>query len=81
MIRNHYNDVRKVLKRLEEQNLVAEMSQPGFFATKVQFCGHVLHGGRRIPAKGKMMVIEVWPKPKVINELRGRLGLCNFYSQ
>ena len=66
LIQNHYNDVLKVLKSLEEQKLVAEKSKTGFFATMVRFCEHVLHGGRRTLAKGNMMVIEGWPKPKVI---------------
>ena len=80
LISNHYNDLRKVMKRLEEQLLVAEMSKTGFFDTKVHFWGHVLQGGRTTPAKGKMMVMEGWPQPKVTNELRGFLQLYNFYS-
>ena len=70
-----------VLKRLEEQKLVAEMSESGFFATKAQFCGHVQQAGRQTSAKGKMMVIEGLPKPKEMEELYGFLGLCNFSSQ
>ena len=42
---NHYNDVCNVMKRLQEQQLVAGMCKTGFFATKVQFRGHVLQGG------------------------------------
>ena len=50
------------------------------FVKEVEFCGHVLGGGIRRPAPGKLMAIEKWQPPRTISELRGFLGFTNYYS-
>jgi len=47
---------------------------------EVEFCGHVLREGRRSPAPGKLRAIQKWEAPKTISQLRGFLGLTNYYS-
>ena len=80
MFTKHYNDVRSVLEQLRKFKIIVETSKVDFFTRSVQFCGHILEGGTRKPAPGKLMVLERWEKPTNIRGLRGFLGLCNFYS-
>ena len=47
---------------------------------EVEFCGHVLKQGRRCPAPGKLLSIRGWELPKTVTQLRGFLGLTNYYS-
>ena len=46
----------------------------------MEFCGHVLGGGTRRPAPGKLSAIEKWETPRTIHELRAFLGFTNYYS-
>ena len=80
MFTKHYNDVRRVLEQLRKFKIIAETSKVDFFTRSVQFCGHILEGGTRKPAPGRLMAVERWEKPTNIRGLRGFLGLCNFYS-
>ena len=47
---------------------------------EVEFCGHVLSEGRRRPAPGKLLSIQKWDLPQTVTQLRGFLGLTNYYS-
>ena len=47
----------------------------------VEFCGQVLENGMRRPKPGKLAAIQHWELPQTIKELRGFLGLCNYYAQ
>ena len=47
---------------------------------EVEFCGHVLSAGRRKPAPGKLLALQKWELPQTVTELRGFLGLANYYS-
>ena len=76
----HYKDVRRVLEQLCKFKIVAELSNVDFYTRSVQFCGHILEGGTRKPAPGKLMAVERLEKPTNIRGLRGFLGLCTFYS-
>jgi putative thioredoxin len=40
---------------------------------------HLAHG-RREPAPGKLLSIQKWELPKTVTQLRGFLGLANYYS-
>ena len=77
---NHDRDVRAVLDRLRKEELVASVSKTDFFFRSVVFCDHVLENGTRWPAPGKTLALERWDKPYNVWELRGFLGLANYFS-
>ena len=80
LLANHDRDVRAVLNGLRKEELVASVSKTDFFVRSVEFCGHVLENGTRRLAPGKMLALERWDKPDNVRELRGFLGLANYYS-
>ena len=80
LLENHERDVRAVLTTLAEQKLVADWEKVKLFMKEVEFCGHVLRQGRRGPAPGKLLSIQGWELPKTVTQLRGFLGLTNYYS-
>ena len=77
---NHIIDLRKVLDRLREQKMLVNPAKAHFFMREVEFCGHILKEGRRQPAPGKLMSIQKWELPQTVTQLRGFLGLTNYYS-
>ena len=80
LLANHDCDVRAVLDRVRKEELVASISKTDFFVPSVEFCGHVLVNGTRRPAPGKMFPLERWEKADNVPQLRGFLGLANYYS-
>ena len=80
LLANHNRDMRAVLDRLRKEELVASVSKTDFFVRSVEFCGYVLENGTRRPAPGKMLALERWDKPDNVRELRGFLGLANYFS-
>ena len=76
---SHDRDVRAVLDRLQQEKLVASVSKTYFFVRSVEFCGHVLETGTRPPAPGRMLALERSDKADNVRELRGFLGLANYY--
>jgi len=50
------------------------------FVKEVEFCGHILGGGKRRPSPGKMLALEKWEAPKTVTALRGFLGFTNYYA-
>ena len=50
------------------------------FMREVEFCGHVLKEGRRCGGPGKLLAIQNWERPHSITQLRGFLGLTNYYA-
>ena len=69
-----------VLERLKEYGLAADPKKAKLFVREVEFCGHILYAGRRRPAPGKLVALQNWELPKTVTQLRGFLGLANYYS-
>ena len=65
---------------LRSDRLVADTRKCHFFVEEVEFCGHVLGGGVRRPAPGKLRAIEKWELPQTITALRAFLGFTNYYN-
>jgi hypothetical protein len=80
LLEAHDRDVRKVLTVLKENSLIADISKCKFFVPEVEFCGHIMGGGKRRPSPGKLLAIEKWERPHSITELRSFLGFTNYYS-
>ena len=81
LIENHERDVRQVLERMREKGLVVSTKKLQAFMREVEFCGHILKQGKRSPAPGKLMALQKWELPRVVTELRGFLGLANYFSE
>ena len=79
-IQNHLRDLRQVLDRLREVQLLVNPRKAKLFMREVEFCGHVLSEGKRRPAPGKLLSIQKWELPQTVTQLRGFLGLTNYYS-
>jgi hypothetical protein len=80
MVENHERDLREVLEQLREQEIIVGQKSIKLFATEVELCGHILKDGRREPAPGKLLSIQKWELLKTVTQLRGFLGLTNYYS-
>ena len=80
LLRNHERDVDAVLSRLKEKFFVVSTKKLQMFMRQVEFCGHVLVDGRRSPALGKLLALQKWELPQVVTQLRGFLGLANYFS-
>ena len=80
LLANHDKRVRLVLDRLAEWQMIVEPKKCHWFALDVEFCGHFIKAGRREPAPGKLFSIQKWDLPRTVNQLRGFLGLANYYS-
>ena len=72
-------NVLAVLDRLGKEELVASVSQTDFFVRSIEFCRHVLENGTGRPAPGIMLALDRWENPDNVRELRGFLGLANYF--
>ena len=66
---NNYHAVRALLKKFEEEELVCSPATSHFFQKEVEFCGHVLREGRRSPAPGKLIPVQMWELPQTVTEI------------
>ena len=80
LLANHDRNVRALLNSLRKEELVPSVSKTDFFVRSVEVCGHLLENDTRRPVPGKMLALERWEKPDNVQELRGFLGLANYYS-
>ena len=80
MRRNHEQDVMNVLHTLALHNILVSPKKVQMFMMEVEFCGHILSEGKRRPAPGKLLAVQKWELPKTVTQLRGFLGLTNYYS-
>ncbi len=76
---NHQQVVRMVLETLKEHVLILDPRKANMFMKEVEFCGHILRERMRSPAPGKLLSIQKWELPQTLTEVRGFLGVTNYY--
>jgi hypothetical protein len=79
--REHQQHLRRVLNILRENRLHAKLNKCEFGKTSVEFLGHVLSADGVRTDPNKIKVIESWPAPSNLNELRSFLGLASYYRR
>ncbi len=80
VVEKHNFHIREVLKALKQEVLIADPDKCRFFLKEVEFCGHILGGGRRRPAPGRLLALQKWERPTTITALRSFLGFTNYYA-
>ena len=80
LLHKHDRDLRVVLERIKGAGMYVN-NKAQLFVTRVKFCGHILYDGKRSPAPDKLLPVENWELPKTLTQLRGFLGLCNYFEE
>ena len=79
-LEDHFQNVVKLFEKLEECHLKVRFEKCHLFMERIKYCVHVLHGGMRSPAPSKVDAVRNWPKPKTPKQMKGFLGVVNWYS-
>eukprot|EP00833_Pecoramyces_ruminatium_P003331 jgi/Orpsp1_1/1177363/evm.model.c7180000061152.1 len=78
-IEEHHEHVRKVLKKLLENNLFVKLEKCEFDVNETTFLGYVISNEGIKMDKEKVKAILDWPIPKNVKEIQSFIGLCNYY--
>lgn len=78
---DHEKDLEEVLRRLEEAGLSVKPSKCQFFKQKCSYLGHEVSAEGIAPNKEKVRVINNYPIPKDLEEVRRFIGMCSYYRR
>ncbi|WRX29259.1 Reverse transcriptase domain - like 10 [Theobroma cacao] len=77
----HEQHLKIVLQILREHRLYAKFSKCEFWLESVAFLGHVVSKeGIQVDTK-KIKVVEKWPRPTSVTEIRSFVGLAGYYRR
>jgi hypothetical protein len=77
----HTEHVHKVLKALQDANLLVEPKKSHFHVKEVDFLGHTISPGEIRMDRKKISAVRDWPKPGSIKEVQSFLGFANYYRR
>ena len=77
----HLERVRLVLDRIAAAGLKLKPRKCHLFAKEVTFLGHVLSSQGVLPNPDNIIKLLDWPGPRTVTEVRGFLGLGNYYRR
>lgn len=82
----HQDHVNKVLARLREAGLQADLKKCEFYVTRTKFLGFIISTGGIEVDPDKVEVIRNWKPPHtegkaILRGVRSFLGFCNFYRR
>ena len=77
----HYDHLRQVLEVLRREKLITQPEKCVFATTELDFCGHIIGNGQIRPMPAKVDIIENWPRPRNVHEVRQFVGLATYYRR
>ena len=77
----HLRHIRQVLEILQREQLYCKLPKCEFMRREVTYLGHIIDGKGLRPDPRKVEVVKNWPRPTNIHELRGFLGMCNYFRR
>jgi transposase InsO family protein len=80
-VEEHEELVRWVLKKLCETTYYANPDKCEFFKKEISFLGHVINEKGISVQHHKVKAVASWPVPKTMKEVKGFLGLTNYYRK
>ncbi len=75
----YLQNLAKVLDRLKEHALLVHPGKCKFNLTSVEYVGHVINGEGLHFSREKLQKVADFPKPRTQKELKGFLGLANYF--
>lgn len=77
----HYEHLRRVFVRLQETGLFAKLAKCEFLKPELRYLGHVIgREGLKVDPQ-KITVVQEWPTPQNVTDVRRFLGLANYFRK
>ena len=80
-MKEHYQHVRKVLTKLQEAKIQADVDKCKFHITETKYLGLIISTKSIKMDPSKVDAIKSWDTPTCVREVRSFIGLCNFYRR
>ena len=80
-VEEHLSHPWDVFRRLREANVKLNPKKCNFVKQTVEYLGHVVTPAGISPNPDKVRVVQEFPTPSNLNELRNFLGLANYYRR
>jgi transposase InsO family protein len=77
----HHEHVNKVLQRLRDAGLQADIRKCEFGVTRTKYLGFIISTDGIEVDPEKTAVIHHWAEPKTVKGVQSFLGFCNFYRR
>ena len=77
----HLERLQMVLERLRKHGLKLKMDKCNFLKREVTYLGHEVSGSGISPEAQKLAVVQQWPAPQTVKELRTFLGFASYYRR
>jgi hypothetical protein len=80
-LKEHRRIVRKVLKRLRDNDLYLRPEKCNFEKTKAEYLGMVISEGQVRMDPAKVAAVKTWAQPKNLRDVCVFIGFANFYRR
>ena len=78
---NHDAHVHKVLQRLQDAGLQADIKKCEFSVKRTKYLGFIISTDGIEVDPEKISAVESWQPPKTVKGIQSFLGFCNFYRR
>ena len=77
----HIIRINDILEKIKNAGLKLNPDKCIFMSTETKFLGHIINGNGVKVDESKINAIKAFERPKCLKQLRGFLGLCNYYRK
>ena len=77
----HLHHLERILEKLDSHKLYAKLSKCSFALSSVKFLGHVVSAQGISPDPSKVQLVQDWPMPGNVADLRSFMGLASYFRK
>ena len=81
MLEEHKIHLKQVFEELWEHKLYVNAKKSEFFLQEIHYFGYIISKERIRMDPEKLKVIDEWPVPKNLHELRSFIGMYSYYRR
>ena len=80
-LEEHKLHLQSVFDELRANKLYVNGKKSEFFMKEIKYLGHIISKNGILMDPKKLRVIQEWPPPRNVHELRSFLGMCSYYRR